>query len=386
MSYDPEENIRKEKEKAIWRLEATEQYKKELQENPEFHEYIKNYRTYPGGTEHWMNDYVQEKIRWIEWGPNYKKYQETEDLQWVNDAFKRLEEIQQKKLFDLQCMWRAEKITIPGIECTSDFKYWECHILNCPFLDKITDEEFAMYEHYLKSLNFEFEQGWLTGWQDYEDIKEADASEGENRNFPDWYSFHNGRTGNSIYLTFPDIRGEKEMVYIILERKAFWAEHEQKQEEREIKIAVYGEDPSIDKRKNIDPWNPATLRFFISTFEDKLTQQKYKDYNHINEVSSHGDFKEVRENIEILSQIGKVVPVQANLDWKEAIREAAEKYKLIRIAEALPEAYNQYCMQYDLNLGFYDKEPSYFRDTMDIRKGFILKGREMMGEPRDFNF
>ena len=53
----------------------------------------------------------------------------------------RLKEILQKKLFDMQCLWRAEKIIIPEINVSSDFRYWEANIFNCPFIEPVTENE-----------------------------------------------------------------------------------------------------------------------------------------------------------------------------------------------------------------------------------------------------
>ena len=370
--FDPEEQLRKEKEKAEWRVNALEQYRKELLANPEYAEYAKQYRLNPGMLEEFARHYANDKIQWMEWGEQFRKWQEDEDMQWINDAFDRLKEIQQKKLFDMQCLWRAEQLEIPGIVCCDDFSYWEFHIFNCPFLDKITPEELSMYQQYLESMNFEFEQGWFDRWQDYDMIKGAYNEAGTNRNFPDWYDFYNGRTGKSIYFTLPNTRGDKEEFYISLWRKEFLEKNKKMME-----------DPNTEKRPFLNYHEKDYLKWFVETYDDKETQKIFEDYGEVNWDSIDD---ELDENIKLLSEEGFPLPIHGWFDWKEAIQKIADNLRLQKIAEALPEAYQQYCMQYDMNLGFPEDNPDYWKENTERWKGYILRGRELNGEPMDFDF
>ena len=49
-------------------------------------------------------------------------------LQYVEYAHRLLDLILGKKLFNLELQWRAEEITLPGVEITSDFRYWANHL------------------------------------------------------------------------------------------------------------------------------------------------------------------------------------------------------------------------------------------------------------------
>ena len=147
--------------------------------------------------------------------------------------------IQQKKLFDLQCRWRAEQITLPGVRHAQEFRQWEKYIEHCPWLPPITADEVALYEAYLRSDDYEPSRNWR--WQDYvsfrstaesaagpgeqgeanddDDDQEESCTTAENRGYrtrPAWYAYHSAATGADQLLALPDVRGEKEAFYINL--------------------------------------------------------------------------------------------------------------------------------------------------------------------------
>ena len=100
---------------------------------------------------------------------------------------------------------------------------------------------------------------------------------------------------------------------------------------------------------------------------------------------SHDDYNEfVGDDLDMMGESGCVIPIQGWYDWKEAVHKAAEKYRIQKIKEALPEAFDQYKMRVDTNIPF---ETS--AEPIDYTDGYgncILKGRVLAGEPRDFNF
>jgi len=221
-------NPQEEKEKAVWRQEKLLEIKQELQKSEIIDKFME--KTYPNSKEAFIDEYASAKVTWLEWGAKQMEWNETEDLQWLEDARKRLKEIQQKKLFDVQCLWRAEKITIEQIKLTIDFVYWEDNILNCPFIDSVSENDLEMYISYLQTGNFEHEQWFFDRWQDYEKIKEAYNDENSERNVPEWYEFHNSHTGLSAYMLLPDIRGDKEKFY-----RNLWSEELKKKQKKQRK-------------------------------------------------------------------------------------------------------------------------------------------------------
>ncbi|WP_046247466.1 hypothetical protein [Hymenobacter terrenus] len=91
-------------------------------------------------------------------------------------AAQDLWEIQQKKLFDLQCRWRAEHLSLPGVRHTQDFRQWEQYLEYCPWLPPITADEVALYEAYLRSDHYVPSRNW--SWQDYDSFRSTAESGG----------------------------------------------------------------------------------------------------------------------------------------------------------------------------------------------------------------
>jgi hypothetical protein len=370
-----------EKQKALWRQEKFRAFREELQKNEVMQKFLED--AYPNSKEGFISEYAHAKVRWIEYGPKHVEWNERDDLQWYHDAMARIGEIQQKKLFDMQCQWRAEKIEIPEIKITRDFYYWEEYILDCPFIPPATEDDIGLYIQYLHSSNFEKKQGWLDRWQDYDEIKEAYQSENANRNFPEWYDFHNGRTGASAYMLLPDIRGEKEEFYLDFWRKEL---HKKSEEQRKETEAV----KSIAEAAGISLNNPLPhlgfhkrgwLTWFVTTYEDKETQKAFEQYG--GESIYHSDNDESVDNdLDTLRDSETPVAIEGWYDWKEAIHRAAHKYSTEKIIEALPLAYEKYRMNIELKIPFLELKP----DEDVWYRNAILRGRELNGEPKDFDF
>jgi len=375
-------STQEDKEKAEWRLKKHIELKAELQQNEKFQTFIQG--MYPGSRDEFIDRYAAEKVRWLEWGPNFKEWLEKEDLHWTEDATDRLKEIQQKKLFDVQCLWRAEKLQLPEIKVTYDFYTWEGDIFNCPFINPVTPEEVDMYIQYLQSQNFENEQGFLDRWQDYEGIKEAYNEGNASRNFPDWYDFHNSRTGLSVYLLLPDVRGQKEEFYLSLWRAELHAKSEEarkKQKEKPSSSPAAAGAP--DTRPHLQDHKDGWLTWFVNTYEDKQTQEMFKRYGGEHPFEDNDEFLEA--DLELLAKADRIVPVTGWFDWKEAIHRAADSYRRDKIMEALPLAFEQYRMNVDLHIPFPKPDSKHIEMNNWYAKA-ILRGRELNGEPLDFDF
>ena len=346
-------NPEEEKQKALWRQQKFNEIKEELLQNEKFNKFIENID--PKYRDSFISGYAQKKIRWLEYGPQHVKWNLRDDLQWIEDATDRIKEIQQKKLFDVQCQWRAEKIILAEVKVTQDFYYWEANIFNCPFIEPATPQEIDLYLQYLAGNNFEPRQGWFERWQDYRQIKQAYNTENENRNFPEWYDFHNGRTGHSAYLLLPDIRGEKEELYLDFWRKETTARAKEKEKEAEsLKALTHAagiapaDEP--DRRPRIHHDKSGWMTWFINTFEDKDTQEMFQRYGGERPFRKHDH--SIAEALKLLAESGELQPVEAGPDWKEAIHRAAEKYSIKKIIEAMPAAYERYRMNIDLLIPF----------------------------------
>ncbi|HRI21625.1 MAG TPA: hypothetical protein PLA68_11760, partial [Panacibacter sp.] len=302
--------------------EQLAKWKAEIESSESMQNYFKGFQ--PASVQSFINNYISKKSLWVNYGEHYKRKNEAEELQWETAAFKHLEYIQQKKLFDTQCLWRAEKITLPGVEICFDFRIWEQDILNCPFIEPVSEKDIDLYAQYLLQSNVDIDElQWFESWQDYTEIKEAYNTDNANRNFPEWYDFHNGRTGAGVLMLLPDTRGEKEKFYRHLYAESI-------KEERETKLAEY--NATRDKRPYIREYEEGFMQWFVTTFESKDVQELYKSFTwgHRNDSMK----ERIEDNIRLLLTAEEHVPVESHYNWIEALEIAVEKFRCKKIAES----------------------------------------------------
>ena len=90
------------------------------------------------------------------------------------------------------------------------------------------------------------------------------------------------------------------------------------------------------------------------------------------------------DDLDELANADRIMPMQGWFDWREAVQKSADRYRRDKIIEALPSAYQQYRVRVEANLGF---EKTDNRATFNKwYKDAILRGRELNGEKRDFDF
>lgn len=354
---------------------AEEQIRKQINENIAMQAYLHQFNQ--AEVNGFMSFYVHKKYMWLNHAERYIGQEDEDALQWVSQATRHLEIIQQKKLFDLQCRWRAEKINIPDVRTTADFIAWEYNILNCPFLEPVTTDDIELYAQYLLLENPDTSNSIYAGyeqWQEYDEIIEAYKTNNENRNFPEWYDFYNGRRGTGVYMLLPDIRGEKETVYTSLALE-------------QEKIESNYTPTSPDTRKSLPYTENDHFNWFVKTFETKQVQELYTAWQWHTRTSDIEE--EMQYYIDILMEADEPIPMPANYSWQEAIKQAANSFVNKKTAEALPEALEQYLMKLQMNITLTNQEDKMYSTLLwikDLNEGRILKGRKLSGEPEDFNF
>lgn len=373
MSY-----LEEEKEKAQRRKQLFLQYRAELAANPVFQQLLE--RTYPTSREGFIEDYVRQKVMWLEMEEFHRTWTEKENLQWVELAAQAIDQILQKKLFDAQCLWRAEQLHLDAVDVTADFKYWEKNIRACPFLEPVEESEVDMYIQYLHSFNYEMELGFMEHWQDHENITDAYKGDDSGGNIPEWYDFHNGRTGLGIYMTLPDVRGEKEGFYMDI-----WRNVVVRKEQNRVKAEIQAQKDAgtYDERPRLAYYQRDWMKWFVETFEDSDTIEAYRRNQKVSDSFSNNEALE--NDLDMLGRADRKVPIEGWFDWREAVHKAADNYRKIRIEEALPVAFEQYRLAIDLGLGFAEDHDRKVGWNDGYRKA-ILDAREANGEPRDFDF
>lgn len=375
------EHLKQEVKEAEKEAVARMEIEYELRNNIAYKEFFSMY--HPDDIEEFIKAYARRKVTWMHWGKYYYTHNQEHQLRFYNKAQDCLWQIQQKKLFNLQCQWRAERIKIPGISCTTDFRFWEYNIKQCSFMPAITHWEFEMYMDYFRSeeseidpaeYDFEFE------WQDYSRMAENINSNKESISIaiPLWYRFYDNRMGTGTLLCLPDLRGEKENKYL----KAYY--EYVNNEENKSHLSV---QPSAQDENNyLSVYNPVVVEKFVRLYEDKEILRYFLSYEKSHKQLDFDDemaevaFKELRE-------INETIAIKEGTDWRDSLVQTWEAYRRKQIVNILPLVYDEYVMKQDLSI-FYDKERDIKELKADMEKwrDAILKGRELLAEPKDFNF
>lgn len=350
-------------------------WRKEISETQSIQAFLSGYND--NSVESFINSYISKKYVAFKLEDYYSRKAEERRDKWINLAHKHLAAILHKKLFDLQCLWRAEQITLKGVTICYDFEYWRDAIVNCPFIEPLTDDDIELYQSYLQQSDDYFGFDNFEA-QDYDQFKKEYTSTEDNEEcrMPEWYEYHNSRTGNGSLLLLPDLRGEKETFYMDLSRKKNAEEFMAKQAATQPNI--------IDQRPYLSSHNEKDFNFFVETFEDRATQIKFKNYFEDNRADGNQDL-EYDRLVDNMIEENENIPIEAHYDFREALKKAYTKFENKNIATHLPMAYEQYL--FNKKMGFLiDAEKGHDEYTRKIYYDGILEGRALNGEPRDFNF
>lgn len=359
------------------------QWEEEVKNNPKTHAFLEPYN--PLDWDGLYKQYAFNKMLASKHAEYYRKHNEGQRNQWINAAHEHLSIIQQKKLFDAQCRWRAGLEIFEGIDICYDFQVWEHDVINCIFLEQPSAYDIDLYCEYLltQPCEVEFEFDGFNQWQDYEELKEAYHTNEENRNFPAWYEFHNSRTGNGILLALPDIKGKLERMYIDLGVK----------EKQKNKPPAPPYVPSADINKPYLNYYDKQIHLELAKkIENREMVNIFREYVEATGHKSSWEYERAQENFDYLREIkDELVSIDAHEDYRMALHIACQKYRCKKIAEHLPLALEQYQMNLQLKeigIDSYEEKENY-QFYLNLRKMYvdnILLGRKVNNEPLDFNF
>ncbi|WP_432672959.1 hypothetical protein [Flavobacterium sp. SM2513] len=371
-----EERVKKGIETLLNEKELKIKWRKELEDNPAVVNYFNTFRN--NAMDDFMTHYLNVKHSYYTYGDMYKKLSEKRRDKWIDAAHEQLNSILQKQLFDKQCLWRAEQITFEEVEIAADFELWSNDIFNCPFLEPVNWADIEMYIDFLNNSDINRNDLFdsCIEWQNFSEFKAGyTSSEDDNYlNLPEWYDFHNSRTENSTLLLMQDIRGEKEGFYIDLYFEDIRPQRERERIEHE---------KTLDKRPYLSTHSFEHTAYFISTFENKECQKQYKYYH---EMTHKRDPFEFSELIEHILNAEEPIPISSHYNLIDAVELAYNAYYNKKVAEHLPIAFEQYLLTNQLGFKMERKKDNYYQEIREIYANQILKGRELNGEPQNFDF
>ncbi|OYU79929.1 MAG: hypothetical protein CFE23_11785 [Flavobacterium sp. BFFFF1] len=354
--------------------ELKTKWHKEILENESIQEYFKDYN--PHSIDTFILFYLTEKYLAYKYADSYERRVEEKRTRWIDAAYDHLKMIQHKKLFDLQCLWRAEQVQVEELEICHDFLLWKDNILDCPFLEPVTKDDIAMYQEYLLTADIDYR--YITDFYDvqrYEEFRENyNGDEDDGMQLPDWYDFHNMRTGNGSLMILPDIRGEKEEFYKKLSRQ------------EKVKNLPPSKPYVPERRPYLNPDSIEKVTFFVNTFEDEETRRKYANYLEINKNGFKDDEFDLDVLLMQMQEEDEYIPVEAHYDFREALFRGYNAFQLKNTAEHLPMAHQQYLFNRKMGLTTEEDREDVYKSIRERSLEMILDGRELNGEPRNLEF
>lgn len=343
-----------------------------LKSSPKVQELLSPYSE--NSHEAFFDAYARFKNLSLKHGAYYLKYNEEKQTEDISRAMEHLEAIQQKKLFDLQCLWRADQIEIPDASNSWFFKMWKNRILDCPVIEPINRDDISRYILFLGSLK-ELPTQYGEDWQNYTAYKENYYDDDEGSELPQWYEFHNMVTGNGIYLTYPDTRGERESRYIKIK-------HEYDRQGR----PPY--EPKVDEdahKPYLPLWKNEVYLDVAEMVEDKKTLRRMEAYHLGTENFGTWEHERAMEDFEYLSEVkGERIAIPAHRDYREALHLAAQRHQIGRLVEHLPAAFSKYKFMRETGIALHQPKEhdlfNFFQERIADLDKLIAEGKTLSGD------
>lgn len=378
MSPHIQEKFNEEVKSELIRLQ-TEQ---ELRTNPVYHDFFQQFNA--ASVESFIRSYARRKAFYLTRGRAYLVQEDPHMFRYKSLAEECIWAIQQKKLFNMQCQWRAEQVRLKGVEHSSQFQFLGSNIQHCPYITPVSKVELDLFIRFLKSDRASLDVNY-DDWQDYEAIKAEYQSgviptiDGEyEQQIPAWYRFYDSYMGTSALLDLPDVRGEKEKRYRSIAR--------QRQLEQ---IKLHGCTRELDERPYLSVHDAAVFESFAMEFEDPHTLRYCKAVESFQRQLE--EQLDLDQALEKLRSAHVTISIKANADWKSAIVEAARQFEFGQIASMLPAVLEEYHFRLENGINF----PQSLMDKKRSEQAFIvcenakrqiLDGRKILGEPENMRF
>ena len=407
-----------EKEDEFARLQL--EFEHELRTDPRYQHYLAGYE--PASAERFVQHYAAHKIHCLREGPGMVKFRLHQAIEHQEEAYERLFEIQQKKLFDLQVRWRAGEIELPGIVIHEQFRLWQRQMHVCPWLPPITEAEYELYCAYVASpacqdVGHHPDHQRPHGWQEYDGMRDdwrhsqpnpPDDDTLDCTPYPAWYAYydmHLGRPAGYPFTTHPDHKGERQEYYCDLA----WADKQAAEEPAAPYVPdprpfyYGGPDESFDDSPGLYiDHDAAVFTAFARAFEPDPEPliAYYRAYLRLQNQNHCYLMERTASSLRQLWDAKGPWPVAANADWRVGIVQAAQELHRALLLAALPAVFEEY--QFRLATGLTPAAPDKYRayhDTDQPAKDLatecapppawvelILHGRELAGEPQNFAY
>ena len=346
---------------------------------------------------------------------SYKNAYEQHKMQFLSDADRYIDIILQKKLFNLQCQWRSGLVQLPLVDIGADFIYWQHHIRSCPFITPITPEELDICISFLKEETDHSEAlfGEYMDWQNYQGYKnhrqylrqqksgnqgEAPVSLYESAIMPDIYTYFDKAQHTISWLDLPNVRGEKEAVYLAEGYKIKYDTLKEQLKSESDWLNLIDESTSkepSDVRPGLHAFDPMD---FVKMTEDTDTQEAFTYYNHQRRL---GHWKEQDDEthmyFDFLKAFDEPIRIEGHDNWRTALAMSARHFKQNKIAEMLPYAYDSQAFVFNGEVDedkilaervarFKYNENDHYYKVLKLQKETFLAARQALDGANDFDY
>lgn len=386
---------------STWTLD---QFTEELKTKQEYLDYYDKFD--PASIDEFIDKYASIKLKMFQNQEDYKEGTDYFKSRFIDLADKYIDMILQKKLFNLQCKWRAGLIQLPLVSICKDFEYWSRHIRACPFIPIVTPEDIELCMSFLKEEYDEYADAIIIGnkWQYYELFKfgesqeeegeyDEDAEEVSTTSMPPLYLYFDLYQNTAGLINLPDVRGEKEDMYLGIYR-------DMQRYERERSVVT---TPQI-----VEPTEPVVrtpyrerlfgssknIKTFVEAVENKESKEAHTYYYENYQLDKDHEFEEI---LMYLRDFKEPFPIEAHEDWREAVRLVLLRQTQLKAAEMLPYVYETYVMAFEQPINFkkimadkiarhtFDPEDVFYKCTQSYKESIYI-GRKALQDHDDEDY
>lgn len=342
-----------EKEDIIHDLETNPRYK------PFFDKYGSTFKLI------FIHAYAKLKQDCLKYKEGWENEVDEDEIDWMSKAYDQFGIIQHKKLFDLQCLWRADQIELKDIEISNEFIMWNYDIMRCPLIEPLSKADVALYKEFLRSDEIDIEYArWYS--QHYDQVKrDFFDEEDEPLPFIQYMKFHNERTGNN-YLLLPDHVGERE--------KAYMKMHHRKIEFEGTRPKFKSEKTDEERKltRNMDD----TMAKFVHTYESKEVQFAHDNFKaFLKDKRTSEDLEPMDQMIYKLWIGNSTVPFDSSVSWRKAIYKAYRKHMCTMLEPYLDLAFEEYKLKEQTGLIDEPIHVGTIEKTVEMYKKMYSEGR-----------
>ena len=127
-----------------------------------------------------------------------------------------------------------------------------------------------------------------------------------------------------------------------------------------------------------------TRKFIAEIDRDKEALEAFDLWVERVSLNSTYEHEQAESAFHYLCETEDVIPIEGFYpDWRFALVEVANAHKKQKILEAIPVVYDEYLFRKQTGIQY--EKTGQFTSWKEF-KNYILRGRELCGEPRNFDF